>query len=52
MIIDVHTHRFPTEIREQRERFLSNEPAFELLYASPNSKMVGAEELVVPSVRA
>jgi predicted TIM-barrel fold metal-dependent hydrolase len=46
MIIDVHTHIFPTEIREQRERFLSNEPAFELLYASPNSKMVGAEELV------
>ena len=46
MIIDAHTHIFPDEIRGQRERFLDNEPAFELLYASPKSKMVGADELV------
>ena len=46
MIIDAHTHIFPETIRNQRERFLDNEPAFELLYASPKSKMVGADELV------
>lgn len=46
MIIDAHTHIFPDTIRNQRERFFDNEPAFELLYASPTSKMVGADELV------
>jgi predicted TIM-barrel fold metal-dependent hydrolase len=46
MLIDCHTHIFPQSIRAQRERFFPNEPAFELLYASPKSKMVSADELV------
>lgn len=46
MLIDFHTHIFPKSIREQRDRFFTNEPAFELLYASPKSKMVGADQLV------
>ncbi len=46
MRIDFHTHIFPKAIREQRERYLPGEPAFELLYASVNSRMVGANELV------
>lgn len=46
MIIDFHTHIFPKAVREQRERYFDNEPAFALLYASPRSKMVGASQLV------
>ncbi len=32
MIIDIHTHIFPPEICQDRERFFPGEPAFELLY--------------------
>jgi predicted TIM-barrel fold metal-dependent hydrolase len=46
MLIDFHTHIFPKAVREHRERYLAGEPAFELLYASEKSKMVGADELV------
>ncbi len=46
MKIDAHVHIFPPEIRNQRERFFVGEPDFELLYASPKSRLVGAEELL------
>lgn len=46
MIIDSHTHIFPALFREQRESFFDNEPAFELLYSSPSSKLKGAENLI------
>ena len=34
MIIDVHVHAFPKDIREARGRFFEGEPAFQLLYDS------------------
>lgn len=46
MIIDIHAHIFPKEIRDERQRFFGNEPTFQLLYDSPKSKMVGAGEMV------
>lgn len=46
MIIDIHTHAFPKEIRNQRERFFDNEPAFKLLYDSPKSQLVGVDETI------
>ena len=46
MIIDFHTHIFPSEIRENRERFFDREPAFRLLYGVPGSRLCGAEQLV------
>ncbi len=46
MIIDFHTHIFPPEVRENREKFFKGEPAFELLYGNPRSRMVGANDLV------
>ncbi len=46
MIIDFHTHIFPDAVREQRERFFADEPAFELLYASPKANMISAAQLV------
>jgi len=46
MIIDIHTHIFPSLFRENRDRFFSEEPNFKRLYQSPNSKLVGREELI------
>src|SRR4030042_498366 len=43
MIIDFHTHLFPEEIRNDRERFFDGEPAFRLLYKSPSSRLAGQE---------
>ena len=46
MIIDCHTHTFPKIIRENRDKYFPNEPAFKLLYETPKSKLVGAEEII------
>ncbi|MBU4067242.1 MAG: amidohydrolase family protein [Proteobacteria bacterium] len=46
MIIDFHTHVFPEEIREDREKYFPHEPAFKLLYSSPKSKLAGVKEIV------
>ncbi len=46
MIIDFHTHIFPKEMRENREKYFQSEPAFKLLYSRPGSKLAGAAELI------
>ncbi|MBF0229836.1 MAG: amidohydrolase family protein [Desulfamplus sp.] len=46
MIIDFHTHIFPENICNSREKYFDNEPAFKLLYNSVNSKMVGVSDLI------
>ncbi len=46
MVIDFHTHIFPEDIRENREKYFSSEPAFKLLYDSRASKLVGAKEII------
>jgi hypothetical protein len=46
MIIDFHTHIFPPVICQNRENFFPSEPAFELLYQSPKSRLIGAIELL------
>ena len=46
MIVDIHTHAFPPEIRNRREFFFKGEPAFRLLYESPNSLLVGGADTV------
>ena len=46
MIIDFHTHVFPSYFRDDRSAFFSTEPAFETLYASPQAKLVGVQELI------
>jgi hypothetical protein len=46
MIIDFHTHIFPSEICQSRERFFASEPAFELLYQSPKSRLVDSVGLL------
>ncbi|MBC2696270.1 MAG: amidohydrolase [Desulfobacteraceae bacterium] len=46
MIIDFHTHIFPEKIRENREKYFPDEPAFKLLYSSPKSKVAGIKDIV------
>jgi hypothetical protein len=46
MIIDFHVHTFPAEIRNHRDRYFDAEPEFKLLYESPKSKLVAAEDII------
>lgn len=46
MIIDFHTHIFPANVSENREKYFTSETAFKLLYSSPKSKLAGAEKLI------
>ena len=46
MIIDVHTHIFPGKIRKNREKYFSAEPAFQKLYQSPKSRLIGSQEML------
>lgn len=46
MIIDVHTHLFPDDVRNNRANYFKGEPEFELLYGSPGSKMAGMEDTI------
>jgi len=46
VIIDFHTHIFPSDIRDSREKYFSVEPDFKLLYSSPKSRTVGAAALI------
>ncbi len=46
MIIDFHTHIFPSFFRDKRSSFFSDEPAFDTLYRSPKARLVGRDELL------
>ncbi|MFC1868436.1 amidohydrolase family protein [Thermodesulfobacteriota bacterium] len=46
MIIDFHTHIFPSFFRDKKEIFFSEEPSFENLYCSPKSRLAGNKELL------
>ncbi len=46
MIIDVHTHIFPDEIRKNREYYFKGEPEFTSIYKNSNAKMVSYNEMI------
>jgi hypothetical protein len=46
MVIDCHTHIFPSYFREKRDTFFSQERAFEALYRSETGRLAGKEELL------
>jgi predicted TIM-barrel fold metal-dependent hydrolase len=46
VIIDFHTHVFPSCFRDDRSAFFSDEPAFKTLYLAPQAKLAGAKELI------
>ena len=47
MIVDVHTHIFPDEMRDRRYKLFKNEPEFQSIYENSSTKMVSYEELLV-----
>jgi uncharacterized protein len=46
MIIDAHTHLFPEKIRKNRTKYFFEEPAFQKLYRSPKSRLIGPQEML------
>ena len=46
LVIDIHTHIFPSEVIHERDGFFDGEPEFRLLYESPKSKLASAETLI------
>jgi uncharacterized protein len=46
MLIDFHTHIFPPEICQQRERYCVRDPWFGQLYSNPKASMASAEDLI------
>lgn len=46
MILDSHTHIFPDEIAQNREKFCAIDSTFRELYSNPKSKICGANELI------
>ena len=46
MIIDFHTHIYPSWLRPRRKEFLQKDATFGELFASPNAKMATVERLI------
>ncbi|HET8910030.1 MAG TPA: amidohydrolase family protein [Ktedonobacteraceae bacterium] len=46
MRIDFHTHIFPPEVRDQRERYCARDPWFNELYRNPKAGLATAEDLI------
>jgi predicted TIM-barrel fold metal-dependent hydrolase len=46
MIIDFHTHIFPPQVIENRQRYVEADACFAALYENPKAKLITAEELV------
>jgi uncharacterized protein len=52
MIIDFHTHIFPSSVRNNRDIFFNNEPAFESIYRKPGARLAGSKDLLEDMDRA
>lgn len=46
MIVDFHTHVFPSFFRDDRAALFSKEPGFESIYRSPQGRLAGVTELL------
>ena len=46
MVIDFHTHIFPSWLKEKRDEYIKRDPCFSLLYSQPKAKMATAEEVI------
>ncbi len=46
MIVDFHTHIFPPEIADNRERYVQADSTFGELYANPDAKLASADDLL------
>ncbi len=46
MIIDFHTHIFSPQTKKNRSKYIDSDSCFAILYSSPNTKLVTADELI------
>ena len=46
MIIDFHTHVFPSWIKKNRSQYVDSDPAFALLYADKKAKIATTDDLI------
>jgi predicted TIM-barrel fold metal-dependent hydrolase len=46
VIVDFHTHIFPSWLRERRDEYVRSDPCFALLYSQPKARIATAEELI------
>jgi len=46
VIIDFHTHIFPSWLKERRDEYSKTDPCFSLLYSQPKARIATAEELL------
>ncbi|MFA5375348.1 MAG: amidohydrolase family protein [Dehalococcoidia bacterium] len=46
MIIDFHTHVFPPQMRDNRERYIGSDPLFARIYANPKAKIADCDGLI------
>ncbi len=46
MIIDFHTHLFPKQFIEAREKHFQNEPAFKMIYQYPKARLADIDDLL------
>jgi uncharacterized protein len=46
MLIDFHTHIFPPDIQQHRERYCARDPWFDKLYSNPRTRIATAEDLI------
>ncbi len=46
MIIDAHTHLFPDEVRQKRQRFCLRDEGFRMIYENERARMASPEDLL------
>jgi hypothetical protein len=46
MIIDFHTHIFPSKMSDNRERYIDRDPLFARIYAKPKAKITDCDGLI------
>jgi predicted TIM-barrel fold metal-dependent hydrolase len=46
VIIDVHTHVFPPDVRDQRDDYLQRDATFRELYSNPDARLATADDLI------
>jgi uncharacterized protein len=46
VIIDIHTHIFPADVRDNREKYLKRDTTFAEMYTNPKAKIATSEDLL------
>jgi predicted TIM-barrel fold metal-dependent hydrolase len=46
VIIDFHTHVFPPDVKQNRNKYIERDPCFAILYSDPKAKIATADELI------